>query len=99
MVSKITDMLQTTFSNALMFYFAPKGPLDTESVLVPVMAWRWSGEKRLPEPRLSKHGVTWLQLESETYQTTTYLRIHNNQGHSIQNVSVRGNVHSGLDQA
>ena len=29
--------------------FVPKGPIDNKSALVQVMAWRWTGQKPLPE--------------------------------------------------
>ena len=34
--------------------FVPKGPIDNESVLVQVMAWRRTGDKLLPEPMLTQ---------------------------------------------
>ena len=34
--------------------FVPKGPIDNNSVLVQVMAWRWTGDKPLPEPMLAQ---------------------------------------------
>ena len=30
--------------------FVPKGPIDNKSALAQVMAWRRTGDKRLPEP-------------------------------------------------
>ena len=34
--------------------FVPKGPIDNESALVQVMAWRRTGDKPLPEPMLTQ---------------------------------------------
>ena len=34
--------------------FVPKGPIDDNSALVQVMAWRWTGEKLLHEPMLTQ---------------------------------------------
>ena len=34
--------------------FVPKGPIDSKSALVQVMAWRWTGIKPLPEPMLTQ---------------------------------------------
>ena len=34
--------------------FVPKGPIDNESALVQVMAWRRTGDKPLPEPTLTQ---------------------------------------------
>ena len=31
----------------------PKGPIDNKSALIQVMAWRWTGDKPLPEPVLT----------------------------------------------
>ena len=63
---------QLTFSNALslmkiffisiqMSLFIPKGSIDKKSALVRVMAWCRTGDKPLPEPRL-------------TYLTDAYMR-------------------------
>ena len=35
--------------------FVPKGPIDNESALVQVMAWRRTGDKLLPEPMLTQY--------------------------------------------
>ena len=32
--------------------FVPKGPIDNYSALIQVMAWRWTGDKPLPEAML-----------------------------------------------
>ena len=34
--------------------FVPKGQIDSKSALVQVMAWRWTGDKPLPEPILTQ---------------------------------------------
>ena len=33
--------------------FVPRGPIDNNPALVQVMAWRWRGDKPLPEPMLT----------------------------------------------
>ena len=33
---------------------APKGPVDSMSPLVQIMAWHWTGDKPLPEPVMSQ---------------------------------------------
>ena len=33
--------------------FVPKGPIDNNAALVQVMAWRRTGDKPLPEPKLT----------------------------------------------
>ena len=33
--------------------FVPRGPIDNKPALVQVMAWRWTGDKPLPEPMLT----------------------------------------------
>ena len=32
----------------------PKSPIDNKPALVQVMAWRWTGDKPLPEPMMTK---------------------------------------------
>ena len=32
----------------------PRSPIDNESALVQVMAWRWTGDKPLPEPMMTQ---------------------------------------------
>ena len=34
--------------------FVPKGSIGNKSVLVQVMAWRWTGDKPLSEPMLTQ---------------------------------------------
>ena len=34
--------------------FVPKGPIESKSELLQVMAWRWTGDKPLPEPMLTQ---------------------------------------------
>ena len=34
--------------------FVPTGPIDSKPALVPVMAWRRTGDKPLPEPMLTQ---------------------------------------------
>ena len=65
-VEKMAAILQTTFLNAFswmksfVFRFkislklVPKGPIDNQSALVQVMAWRRTGDKPLSEPVLSQ---------------------------------------------
>ena len=33
--------------------FVPRRPIDNKPALVQVMAWRWTGDKPLPEPMLT----------------------------------------------
>ena len=32
----------------------PRSPIDNKPALVPVMAWRWIGDKPLPEPMMAQ---------------------------------------------
>ena len=34
--------------------FVPRGPIEINPALVQVMAWRWTGNKPLPEPMLTQ---------------------------------------------
>ena len=34
--------------------FVPMSPIDNKPALVPVMAWRWIGDKPLPEPMMAQ---------------------------------------------
>ena len=34
--------------------FVPNGPIDNHSALVQVMAWRWAGDKPLPEAMMTQ---------------------------------------------
>ena len=34
--------------------FVPKGLIDNYAALVQVVAWRWTGDKLLPEPMLAQ---------------------------------------------
>ena len=34
--------------------FVPRSPIDNKPALVQVMAWRWTGDKPLPEPMLAQ---------------------------------------------
>ena len=38
----------------ILLKFVPKGPMDNLSALVEVMAWRWTGDKPLPELMLTQ---------------------------------------------
>ena len=35
--------------------FIPKGLIDNKSALVQVMAWPWTGAKRIPEPMMTQY--------------------------------------------
>ena len=55
------DILTCIFMNEkgcisirISFQFVPKGPIDNMSALVQVMAWRRTGDKPLPDPRLTQ---------------------------------------------
>ena len=37
--------------------FVPKGPIDNKSALVQVVAWRRTGDKPLPEPKMTQCNV------------------------------------------
>ena len=45
--------------------FVPRGPIDNKSVLVQVMAWRQTGDKPLPEPRLTWFTDAYMQHSRE----------------------------------
>ena len=54
------DIFQSIFMNEtfcisiwIPLKFVPKGPINNKSALVQVMAWRRTGDKPLPEPRLT----------------------------------------------
>ena len=34
--------------------FVPRSPIDNKPALVQVMAWRWTGDKPLPEPMVAQ---------------------------------------------
>ena len=34
--------------------FVPKSPIDYKPALVQAMAWRWTGDKPMPEPMLTQ---------------------------------------------
>ena len=34
--------------------FVPRSPIDNKPALVQVMAWRWTGDKPLPEPMMTQ---------------------------------------------
>ena len=63
-LDKMAAILQTTVSKAFSWMksvlfrislkFVPKGPIDNKAALVQVMAWRWTGDKPLPEPMLAQ---------------------------------------------
>ena len=65
-------ILQTTFSNAsslkfciliqIPLEFVSKGPIDSKSVLVQVMAWRQTGTKPLPEAIMTQFTDAYMQL-------------------------------------
>ena len=38
----------------ILLKYVPKGPIDNRPALVQVRAWRWSGDKPLPEPILTQ---------------------------------------------
>ena len=37
-------------SNTISLKFVPKGPNYSKSALIQVMAWRWTGDKPVPDP-------------------------------------------------
>ena len=41
--------------------FAPKGPIGNDVALVQVMAWRWTGDKPLPEPMLTQFTYAYMR--------------------------------------
>ena len=41
--------------------FVPKGPIDNNSALVQIMAWRWIGDKPLSEPMLTRFSDAYMQ--------------------------------------
>ena len=41
--------------------FVPRGPVDNKWALVQVMAWRWTGDKPLPEPMLMQFTDAYMQ--------------------------------------
>ena len=45
--------------------FVPMSPIDNKPALVRVMAWRWTGDKPLPEPMMTQFtdAYTWHQGE------------------------------------
>ena len=43
--------------------FVPNGPIDNKPALVQVMAWRWTGDKPLPEPVLTQFTDIYVALE------------------------------------
>ena len=65
-LDQMVAISQTTFSNTFSWIkkncilirislnFVPKGPIDNESVLVEVMAWRRTGDKPSPDPMLAQ---------------------------------------------
>ena len=45
--------------------FVAKGPIDDKSTLVQVMAWRRTGNKPLPEPRLTQSTDAFMRHSGE----------------------------------
>ena len=41
--------------------FVPKGPIDNKSSLVQVMAWRQTGDKPLPEAKMTQFTDTYMR--------------------------------------
>ena len=76
---KIQAVMQTTFSNThswmkiyefwLIFSLksVPKGPVNNISVLVQIMAWRWSGDKPLFEPMMVNYWSIYSPLGLNEY--------------------------------
>ena len=60
------NIFKYLFMNEKNFYFliplkfAPKALTDNKSTLVLVMAWRWTGDKPLPEPMLTQFPDTYM---------------------------------------
>ena len=53
--------------------FVPKGPIDNNSTLVQVMAWRQTGDKPLPEPMMTKF--------NDAYGSSVHEKIIGHVGH------------------
>ena len=51
--------------------FVPKGPIDNKSVLVQEMAWRWIGDKPLPQPMLTEFTDEYMRQQEEMSQQTS----------------------------
>ena len=47
---------------AVDIFNVPKGPIDNKSALVPVLAWRRTGDKPLPEPMLTQFTDAYMWL-------------------------------------
>ena len=43
----------------------PEGPIDNKSALIQVMAWCWTHDKPLPEPRLTKFTDIYVALKTD----------------------------------
>ena len=41
--------------------FVPRNPVDNTAALIQVMAWRWTGDKPLPEPMLTQFTDTYMR--------------------------------------
>ena len=50
------------FSIWISLKFVPRGQIDNWSALIQVMACRWTGNKPLPEPRLTQFTEAYMQL-------------------------------------
>ena len=50
--------------------FVPKGPIDNESAMVQVMAWRLFGAKPLPEPMLAQFTDAYMRHWGEISRST-----------------------------
>ena len=70
----MADIFQMTFSNVfflneniwisntISLKFVPKGPIDNNTALVQIMAWRYTGNKTLSEPMMAEISGTYPSL-------------------------------------
>ena len=80
----IGDNFKCTFLNEndripirISLKFVPRSPVDNKAALVQVMAWRWTGDKPLPEPMLTqftgaymRHWGRWVNM---VYSVATHI--------------------------
>ena len=45
----------------ILLKFVPKGPMNNKPAMFQVMAWRWIGDKPLPEPMLAELTDAYMQ--------------------------------------
>ena len=56
-----TDKIQIQISLKLV----PRSPINNKSALARVMAWRWTGDKPLPEPMMTQFTDAYMQHQGE----------------------------------